>query len=534
MKKQTTGKSFAVLSSAQIMCRVLSILYLPFLINILGDKGYGIYASAYIVSNFIYVLTNSGIPVAISKIMSEFIALENYKDAIKSFKIARALLLALGIFMSMLMYVSADFLAGFTSSKNATLAIKALTPTILFTSVLTAYRGYFQGRRNMTPTAVSQVLEQIINLVFSLTFAAVLIKKGPEVGAAGGTIGTSLGALVAVIYLIMVYNRNKHIKVNKGHEHKRIKRYSNKRLLKKILNYSIPMTVCIGLQNAGALVDLANVKSRLVVAGFQSSKDSLFGWLTKYNSFVGVPIGIISCLAAAILPAISGAVALNDKSEVERKINYAFRLCFLISVPSYIGLAILSKPIYGLLHIRGGYRLMLFGAVVIILMSTVQIQTTILQGIGKLYIVTFYSILGLVAKIITNYFLVGIKSVNIMGAVAGNVVCFLIPLILNYITINRILHIKVNLYKSFKKPFISSLIMGLMVMGIYLGLTSLLSYIVKGYVNNAISTVCAIITGGLVYFYALIVFRGITKEDLNLIPRRILNLMPNKMIEMIK
>ncbi|WP_035290915.1 polysaccharide biosynthesis protein [Clostridium sp. KNHs214] len=534
MKKQSTTKSFAVLSAAQIISKVLSVVYLPFLINILGDKGYGMYAAAYIVYAFIYVVTNSGIPVAISKIMSELFALENYKDAVKSFKIARTMLLALGIIMSALMFFLATPLAAATKSKSSALAIKALAPTVLFTSILTAYRGYFQGRSNMTPTAISQVIEQIINTVFSLVFATILVKNGPEMGAAGGTIGTSLGACVASVYLVMVYHKNRHIKVPKGYNAKTIKRYSNKKLVKKILNYSIPMTVCIGLQNAGALVDLWNVKSRLISAGFVSVTEELFGWLSKYNSLINVPIAIISCLAAALLPAISGAAALNDKKEVGKKINYAFRLCFLISIPAAFGLAVLSKPIYELLHVRGGYMLMLLGSSVVILMSVVQIQTTILQGIGKLYLVTLYAILGLLGKIITNYILVGIAKINILGAVAGNIVCFLIPLFLNYITINRVLRVRVNLYKNMKKPLIASIIMSIAVLAVYVPVNAVISLVFKGYISNAIATLAAIGVGALIYLYSLIVFRGITKKDLETVPNKLIRLLPKKMISQIK
>lgn len=533
MKQQSTTKGFAVLSAAQIISKVLSLLYLPLLINILQDKAFGIYGSTYIIFQFMYVITNSGIPVAISKIMSELIAVGNYKDAIKSFKMARAILILLGIVMSLLMYFFAYSLASITNSASSRLAIKALAPTIFFTSVVTSYRGYFQGRSNMTPTAISQIIEQITNIIFSLMFAALFIKYGPEYGAAGGTVGTSLGALVAAIYLYAVYKKNKYIKVSKVYNDSEVKRYSNKKLLKKILNYSIPMTICIGIQNAGNLVDLGNVKSRLIVAGLSNIKEDLFGWLTKYNSLINVPIAIISCLCVALLPSISGAAALNDKVSVEKKINYAFRLSFFISVPSAVGLAVLSKPIYQLLNIRGGYQLLLIGSSVVVLMSMVQIQTTILQGIGKLYIVTLYAVLGLSVKITINYILVAIPEININGAILGNVVSFLIPLTLNYFVINRTLHIKVRLFKNLKKPLEASFLMSVAVLLTYI-LTYNTTVVFGKYISNALACVISIIVGILIYLLALIKLKGITKNDLNAIPQKILRLIPNRILEMIK
>ena len=317
VNKQSTTKGFAILSSAGFMVKLISLLYVPFLIKILGDEGYGIYARAYPIFVYIYVLTNAGIPVAISKMVSELIAVGNYKDAMKTFKIARFLLLILGMIMSLLMLIFAGTLANITNSSTAKLAIMALAPTILISSVLSAYRGFFQGRGNMTPTAVSQVLEQIANTIFSLVFAAFFINYGLASGAAGGTIGTSLGALAAVIYMIYAYEKNKVFRVPKGYNALNIKRLTNKKLVKRLLSYAIPMTVCVGLQQSGLLIDLWLVKLRMADAGLIKSQVTiLWGVLTQYTTLIGVPIAIISSLAITILPSISSLVALRDKKAV--------------------------------------------------------------------------------------------------------------------------------------------------------------------------------------------------------------------------
>jgi len=238
LSKQSTTKGFAILSAASFMVKLLSLLYIPFLRKILGPEGYGVYASAYPIFVYVYILTNAGIPVAISKMVSELVAIGNYKDAVRTFKIARFLLLILGMIMSLLMLIFAAPLAKATESTTARLAIIALAPTILISAVLSAYRGYFQGRGNMTPTAVSQVLEQIANTIFSLVFAAFFIKYGIAAGAAGGTIGTSVGALVAVIYMIYSYEKNKVFRVPKGYSKLAIERFTTKKLIKKLLSYA--------------------------------------------------------------------------------------------------------------------------------------------------------------------------------------------------------------------------------------------------------------------------------------------------------
>ena len=421
------------------------------------------------------------------------------------------------------MLIFAVPLANVTESATARLAIMALAPTILITSVLSAYRGYFQGRGNMTPTAVSQVLEQIANTIFSLVFAAYFIKYGLAAGAAGGTIGTSVGALVAVIYMIYSYEKNKVFRVPKGYNKLNIKRFTTKKLIKKLLGYAVPMTICLGIQQAGLLIDLWLVKSRMIDAGIDKMQvDVLWGVLSQYTTLIGVPIAIISSLAITILPSISSLMALRDKKAVRNKINYAFRLCFLVAVPSAVGLAVLANPIVDLLQYGSDVsRLLIYGSVVIILMAVVSIQTSILQGLGKLYLVTFYAVLGLIGKIIINYIFVAIPSFNILGAVMANGVSFAILLILNYFTMNKALRVKINLFSHAIKPIIASGVMAIVAKLMYGNFNFIFSFVREGYFANAIAILIAMIFAILTYFFILVLIGGITKEDLEVFPRKI-------------
>lgn len=533
LNRQSTTKGFAILSIAGLLVKILSILYVPFLRKILGDEGVGIYGAAYNVFVFMYIITNSGIPVAISKLVSELIAVENYQDAVKSFKMSRSLLSVVGLIMSLLMFILAEPLANSMNFPRAALAIKALSPTLVFTALLSSYRGYFQGRGNMTPTGVSQVVEQIFNIIFSLGFAYFLLKSfGLEEGVAGATVGTSVGAFAAVIILKVFYQKYRKFKVPSGYNPLKVKRYSNEKLFKKILNYSIPMTVCIGLQNLGLLIDPKIVKARLMDIGYtQSLADVSYGWLYQYNTLIFVPITIIMALAAAILPSISGSAAVNDNESLEGKVNYSFRLCFMISIPAAAGLMSLSIPIFRLL----GYNidaaaLMKYGAFILIFMAIVQIQTSILQGVGKLYSVTVYAVIGLIAKIIVNYIAIGKPNINIFGALIGNAICFFIPLILNYLTINKVLKVRISLIKHAIKPLIASFVMGIVAYLLQFNLDFTLSLINMGYFSNAIATIVSIAAAVFTYLYVLILTGGITRRDFDILPSKLLKFIPGFMI----
>ncbi|ERI90137.1 polysaccharide biosynthesis protein [Clostridiales bacterium oral taxon 876 str. F0540] len=538
MKTQSTTKGFAILSAAGMIGKLLSLLYVPLLHKYIGEDGYGVYYATYTVFTFIYIITNTGLSSAISKIVSELIALKNYKDAVKAFKMARLLLLILGTLMSIIMLVLATTMAKLTHFPTAYLAIQALAPAVLLTSIASAYRGYFQGRGNMTATAVSQILEQLINVVLSLIFAALWSKYGVVYACAGATVGTTVGALVSVGYLMYYYRKNKGFNIEKLlQEESVVTRYSNEQLLKKLLNYAVPLTISWGLQNAGNVIDAGNTKGRLLKAGFSDVQANVkYDYLAKYQVLINVPITIISALCAAVLPLISGAAALKERDEIKKGIDYAYKTCLLIAVPSAVGLAVLSQPIFNTIFARysSGAVLMKYGSVVLVFMALVQIQVTILQSIGKLYISTLYIVVGIGAKIALNYVLIAKPSINILGAVFGSIVGFLIPLLLNNYIIKRSLKIKYNLIALAVKPIIASALMGVTCYLVQFDIDYVLGFIHKGYFTTMLSTVTAIAAGIFTYLYGLILIGGITSKELQAVPVRIRRLIPKTLLKRIR
>ncbi len=534
MEKQSLTKGFAVMSTAGIITKIMSFLYIPFLMAIIGDEGTGVYGAIYQVYVFIYVIANSGIPVAISKSISELTALENHKDALRTFKIARSYLILLGLALTLIMFFTSGTMASLLKNEKAALGIAVLSPTLLITAIVSSYRGYFQGQGNMTPTAVSQVIEQIINIIFTLLFAH-LFRKSVEWSCAGATIGTSVGALMAAVYLVYIFSRNKNPYELKSNKNVRVTRLPYKKLAGRIIKYSLPITVCVAAQYAGNLIDLANIMTRLQAGGYTESEASkLYGLLFKYQQLINAPIAIAAALAATILPIVSAAVALNDRSQINQKINYAFRLCFIIAIPSAVGLSVLSKPVYSILRYGSGYYLMAYGSIVLVLMSVSQIQTSILQGAGRLYKSTFYLMLGITVKIIVNYFLIGIKNINILGAIISSIVGFSVSIMLNSIEIKKKLKGNINLFKQALRPLISSCIMGLVVWATYKLFYLVLNLMVKSYIANLLATVISVLTSLVVFMFAMILIKGITREDLNNMPSRLKSVIPKKLISLIR
>lgn len=537
MKEQSTGKNFIALSFANILVKVMSLFYVPIIIRILGDEGYGIYLASYDIFTLIYVITNSGMQIAIAKQIAEFSALDEQQNIVKTFYVGKRILFFIGLISSLLLLFSSKFLSNAFKSERSYLGILFLSPTIFVTSILAAYRGFFQGISSMSSIAISQVLEQICNIFISAFFAFILVNKSLELGAAGGTIGTTIGALIAIIYLIIVLKRNKIIynmtfsTPYLSCELERRNTVPTSKIMKKFFKYGIPVILTSGIQYVGSVVDLALVKNRLLVSGFDTStSDILYGLLGKYKTLIYVPLAFIAALSSAVIPSIVKSVVLKDKEELFNKIKFALKISFLISIPACILLGVLSKPIYSILfssQYSDGYKLMLYGSSLVIFMSIVQIQTTILQGVNKFYAVFLSLLFGVIIKLLSNYYFIGIPSININGAVIGSILGFLIPMIINSILIRRYIKFKSRLFRGMIKPLISSIIMGTFVFVFYICFINIFNGAKVGvYISFGLSC----ILGGIIYFLFIVFFRYIRKNDLEFMPSALVNIIPEKIM----
>lgn len=533
MKKQTIKKGFFILSFAGIVSKLLSLLYIPLLLSIISEEGYGIYMASYQVYAFIYVLTNAGIPIAISKLVSEKNALNLVYESYKIFQISRRILIIFGLIFSVFMFVFSNELALKVNYEKASIAIIFLSPCIILTALASSYRGYFQGCQNMTPTAISQVIEQVFNTVFSLIFAKMFYKYGIMYAVAGASIGTFVGALSSTIYLSFVFKQEK--KTICKIVDKLSYNVKTSSIYKQLFKHSMPITLCIGLQYTGNIIDLWNTKSRLLFSGLNESiATENFAYLAKFYQLIHAPMSIILALSMTILPSISESITLNNKIQLKHKVTSAFRISFLISIPCAIFLSILSKPIYSVSQLGEGDFLMTFGAVILVLLSVIQIQTSILNGAGKLFTITFVLIGGILLKLLINYYLIPIPILGIKGALVGSFVGFLVPLVINSFVINKTLKIKFSMIKVLSRILTISILMGIVINSSY----NLIYFYCKPLTDSIFFlNVFALVSTGFIsiFFYAsgLIALKEITKKDLNLLPSIIKNRLPAFVINLL-
>ncbi len=545
MDKQSNARGFTILSIASVINKLLGVLYLPILTIILGNVGNGIYNAGYTIYIMVFVITNAGIPVAISKLISEQLASSRYDVSYRTLKVSGTLLISIGFCTSILTAVFARQLSSLVGAPGSYMTVLALSPTMLFTAVSCTFRGYFQGRSNMVPTSISQVIEQAVNSTLTILFAWIMYRYGRDYAfthgitgeneinleavkfaAAGGTVGTSLGALASAIYLFWTFLKKKAgiLKEIKETIQSEQFKYTTKMILRKIFQYSIPITLGSAAIYAASLIDLSFMMRRLVAGGFSITEATArYGvFSTQYLKVLFIPVTIATALATAIIPSISSAAAVNDRVLLGRRISRSLKTILMISVPAAVGMTVLAQPIVKILFPTApdGWDLLMLGSWTLILISLVSIQTAILQGIGKTYVPTIHLVIGLVLKLVINYNLISIKSINIKGALVGNAVCYIFASYMNYRSIKKLTGVRLNVKQLFNRPLSVSIVMGLIVYLSYEGFTFMTGILTKSsFLQNLAGGSLAIAAGGIIYYLLMIVAKGLTADDIRSFPQ---------------
>lgn len=533
MEKKSLGRSFMILSFAGIFIKILSAAYTPLLTAVIGTELYASYSVSYTIFVFILAVTSMGAQPAVTKVVAEYRAIGNSKDALRAMKLSRKYLAIIGAVGTLLLMILAKPIALVSKWDKSILAIMFLSPTILFSCILAVYRGYMQGIEDMETIGISQIIEQIINVVLSLIFAAILIGFSDELGIAGATVGTTIGAVVAIIYILYIYQKRDY-EEEAYNIHTAEKSFSNKRILKKLIKYSVPITLVAALQNASPLVDAILVKNMLIASGMNQGKiDLSYSCLGYFNTLLYVPLALVTALSTAVFPKIIAAYASRNRKDLKNNISYSYRITFMITVPAMIGLSLLGKEVFKMLFgLDEGYNLLSYGAVVLIVMSITTIQNTILQGVNKLYLVLVTASIGVISKFIFDFLLIRIPSVNINGAVMASFISFLIPAIINHKNIKKAFKIKIPLIKLIAAPLISSITMGIVIYVLKNPLLRIINILDGGRILITIEVLILVVIGGIVYLLMMILIGGIRKKDLDLISPKLYRIMPRVLRKM--
>ena len=526
-KKSTFFGGAAILAASAILVKVIGAIYRIPLGNILSDEVMADYNSAYNIYNFFLTISTAGLPVALSKTISEANALGRHNQVQRTFRVAFFTFLILGLISFFCMTVLAAPMAQIAiSNPKAVYCVMALAPSVLCVCVMSSFRGYFQGHFNMMPTGISQVIEAFFKLVVGLALALFLVNviQKPELGSVGAIIGVSCGSVVALVYILFLFFRDRK---RRQRIHATDRPDGSMRILSNLLKLAIPITLGSAATSLVTLIDTKLVMSQLQSVyqtvdglGKEAALDAargLYGIYSKTMSIYNLPFSMMVPLTACIIPAVSASLARRDHLGAQKVSESALRIGLLLALPMGMGLFALGGPIMGLLFPTidvsvAGPLLSVLG-LASIFVALQLLCNSILQANGMVNLPILAVIIGGVVKVVVNFILVGNPNIRINGAPVGTLTCFIVISALEIFIIRRSIPAPPSFLRAFLKPFVPSALMAAAAWATYGLLTNFL------HMGNSLATIGGIGVGVVVYLVLVLALRVLSREDLALMPK---------------
>lgn len=569
-KKSAMGRSQSFMQGAFILTlsvtlvKIMGFLFRIPLAHIIGTVGSGVYSSAYELYNPICALATAGLPIAVSRMVSENIARKQFKDVRQIYKISLKIFTITGIIGFVAMLIGAPLYINFTKTTNGIYSIIALAPTVLFSCLMSTYRGYYEGLRNMKPTAASEVIEAMcrffIGLGLSQLIVVVLMKEYERsstvmgkfystkelardvVGtyaAAGAILGVTIGAFAGFLFL-MLRHRVKGDGITKNELYCSPEAASSSNITRSLIGIALPVGIGAIILSLGTTVDAMLVRRRLLdimnttpnrLLGIYNDlikpeivynatvPDFLYGCLSYSSNLTQLIPAITQVFSRSALPSVAALWTTGDKKELKKSIESIIKLTTLVTIPSGLGMVALSHPLLSMIfgghdlrssvHIAAGIlSIMGFAA---IFQSTCTPILSMLQAVGRVDIPVKLLTVGTIIKILLNYALVGIPEINIQGAGIGSLACYLFVTASAMYFLYKETVVQINMVSVFVKPTLAS---------ICCALSAYFSrVIIVAFLPGRIATIAAVIIAVIVYVICLFLFRAITADDIKMVPK---------------
>ena len=515
-KKQNFLQGTALLAMATAIVKIIGAFYKIPLNAIIGEKGFGYFNTAYEIYNVLLMISTAGLPVAMSRMISQASSLKHYNQVRRIYNTARGIFLALGITGTLLMTLFCRQLAAFQNQPDAWAAIGFLGPCVLLICVMSTFRGFFQGQSNMLPTSISQVIEAIVKLIVGIAAAYLLLKTTGSVAlAAGGAIlGVTASCLVSAFYLFGCF-RKVYPDLPQTSEEPRS--FSN--TAKGLMIIAIPITLgSAGLQLL-TMLETKIYMGRLLEFYTQAAADTMRGIYGMTQTIFNMPCAFITPITISIIPAITAQLTTDNALEAKATEESAIRITGLISMPCAFGLGLLAQPVTALL---GGYtgdnlvlaaRLMTILGFSIMFNAVVLVTTAIMQAHGHASRPVVNMLIGGILKLAAVFLLTGNPNIGIVGTPVGTLLCYLAISVLNIVSIRSLLPHPPAIVKNLIRTFLAALIMGIFVFLAFTGLKAV------GIGSRLILCGLPIAVGVAAYAIAAVKIKVVTREDCLLLPK---------------
>lgn len=456
-------KSVFILSLGGFIAKLLGAFYRIPLTNIIGSYGMGIYQLVFPLFSLLLTISTAGIPVAVSKLVAEKAALKQHGQAMSVFRVALALLAALGLAGSLILYFLSDNIAAMQGNADAASAYRLIAPSVLLVCVVSAYRGYFQGLMRMAPTAVSQIVEQVVKMTVGLYCAARFM---PDVikSVNYAVLAVTVSEVAAVIMLAAVYLFNRRKEGGLIAEGALDKKSTVKSLL----------VLCLPITLGGLIIPLTQLVDSVMVLNVLTASNAteLYGlWAGPAHSLLNMPVVLTMGISTAIVPAVSRHYAEKDTRGAAKKAAFAIKLTVAVGLPCSLGLILLARPITALLY--GGLSgaeidlaadMVAAAGVSVLFLSLVQTSTSVLQAGGRLYAPVVFLLVATAVKTVASRVMLGDGAINIFGAPLGSVICYFVACLLDLLYIVVKQKVKLDINGVFIKPLACGLTMTVFIM----------------------------------------------------------------------
>lgn len=517
LKTRTQKQSFLegalILIAANILIKLIGALFKIPLKNLIGADGMGIYNTAYTPYAFLLTLSTVGIPVAVSRMTAQAEALGRERELRRIFGVSVGLSAAVGGVLSVILLLAARPFTEAIPNTRALYAVMMFAPALLFASIVSAFRGFYQGLSNMVPTALSQLVESVSRLLLGYTLAYLAISRGSsvETAAAAAILGVSLSTLLSLFYLLIREKLRGTVKKLPGSREG--KRRNIARTLSRI---AFPITLASGLTSLTGFIDMFVIQNRLQIIGYtEQGASTLYGiYETMCVSLINLPQTLVAAVTVSLIPMLSASLAQHDVVRSRRAVDSALRLTAFMAFPCTVAFLALPEPLLMLLFREdtaeaAGLLRILAPATVFI--SFVSVTNAILQAAGKERLSLYSMLIGSIVKLVVNYILVGSPEFGIAGAPISTVICYTVILILNLIFLLRMPEAAPKKWLSILKPGLAAVLMGVFIYLLYPWLSA--------GIGPKVAVILMMILGAVFYGAALLTLHGIYREDVLMFPK---------------
>ncbi len=509
-----------VLTITNLLVKVIGLMFKIPMNHIVGDEGMGYYNSAYTFYTYLYMVSTAGLPTAISIMISDSRANRQVKQTKRIFRIAMLLFIVIGIVSTMIMFFGSGLMSTAIGAEPTKYSIMAIAPTLLFICISSALRGYFQGYQQMVPTAISQFLEAACKLGIGVAFAIYAINQGYDIYivAAYATVGLTSGALIGMLVMVVakLFFKEKQYDaqfIGDLGENDEISPVGS--LLKKLIIIALPITISASVMSLTNLIDAAIVQRLLQITGLsQVAATELYGNYTSLAvPMFNLPPVLIYPISYSIVPLLAAARKQGDAEKCKVVSESSMKVAMIVGIPCGLGLAALSEPILSLFYKSSSVELasplLALLAPSTAFICILSVSNAILQSAGFERKPLISMLAGALVKIVTNFFL--IQSIGMKGTPISTFLCYLTVTILNLYFIKKHVGVMPKLSDLFGKPLLA---------GAACAAVAFFSYsFIQGFISSKIAVFFAIILAGITYMVLLFLVRGISGDEIKLLPK---------------